>query len=188
MADAAHARPLVEANRTQQSCGLRRHNPEGPNGCARIVSWPVPIRLRSQLRRPSQKRLAHFPKEVSRSARLATGADRPGDGSFFLGGCAATGVGRTWDGSKPGPFSWDRVTLNPFAPPTHRRDALLFATTAVEIVGRGRRPIKASGCLGYSRTPAAESMLPCLVGSSCRLAPSGSRWASARRPRRDLSV
>ena len=68
-----------------------------------------------------------------------------------------------WPQAKP-VFHWDSVTLSPLSPdPPADRDAN-FKTTAVELYGGGRRPFKASGCLGYSRTPAAESMLPGLLG------------------------
>ena len=59
---------------------------------------------------------------------------------------------------------WDSVTLIPSVPRPTGGPRPVFATTAVELYGGGRRPFKASGCLGYSRTPAAESMLPGLLG------------------------
>jgi len=58
------------------------------------------------------------------------------------------GVGRIWDGHRPSPLSWDSVTLIPFVPRPTGGPRRAFKTTAVERYGRGRRPIKAAGCLG----------------------------------------
>ena len=53
---------------------------------------------------------------------------------LVLGGHAAAGVGWTWDGHKPSPFSWDSVTLIPFVPRPTGAAWPDYATTAVAIV------------------------------------------------------
>jgi hypothetical protein len=141
-----------KTSRTQHSCGLRRPGPAGPGGCAGNKPRPVPIRVRSRLRGHSRSGRLTSAAGGSSSARLTGGAGRPAIASFFRGRGPA-GVGRTWDGAwAPSPYSVRRrhadLVSSPDPPPDrgprvdHRGPAQ---------VGRGRRPIKASGYRGCGR-------------------------------------
>jgi hypothetical protein len=146
-ADAAHARPAAEANRTQHSCGLRRPGPVRPSGCARNVSWPVPVLMRSQGRRHSRYDWLAPPKGRPvrhgwRLGRIVRAKAPRVPGSRFGGGREDVGMA-----TSQARFL-GTAHAEPVCPPTHRRAATPLRTTAVEIVGRGRRPFKAAGCLG----------------------------------------
>ena len=131
-----------------------RHADSGgpaPQGRAAVpgnLPWPVPIHRRSLLRRQSKKRLAHSPKGASRSVRLTAGADRPGDFSVTHGSRSGGGREDVGMAKSQARSSLGQRHADPVCPPTHRRTATCLATTAVEICGGGRRPIKAAGYLG----------------------------------------
>jgi hypothetical protein len=149
-ADAEHLRPTVEANRTQHSCRLRRPSPTGPSGCARNPSWPVPILIGSQHRRHSTSdwltpRRACPVRLGWRLGRIVR-AKAP-----RIPGRGLAGVGRILGWPQAKPVTLGQRHAEPAGPPTHRRIATCLATTAVEIRGHGRRPIKPSGCLGGPR-------------------------------------
>jgi hypothetical protein len=175
-------RLAIEANRTQHSCGLRRLRPEGPSGCAREPALAGPGTQAFPDSPPFKKRLAHAPKGVSRSARLAAGADRPGERSWVL----RSRLGGGWEDLGMA-TSQARLTgtahAEPVRPPTHYPTATIVKTTAVELFGRGRRPFKASRCLG-GPGPQWRSRCSLDGGASLGLARGGSRSASARRPPR----
>ncbi len=77
------------------------------------------------------------------------------------------GVGRTWDGHRPSPFYLGQrhadSALVPRPTGGPRPD---YATTAVEIDGRGRRPIKPSGYLGGPGPHLRSRCSPDCLGSS----------------------
>ena len=111
------------------------------------LPWPVPILLRSQLRRqsksdwltPRRERPVRHGWRLGRIVRrrlLLSRRSRGGGGREDLG----------WPLAKP--VSLGQRYADPVGPPTHRRSVTSFATTAVEIYGRGRRPINPAGCLG----------------------------------------
>jgi hypothetical protein len=97
-----------------------------------------------------QKRQAHLLEGGSRSARLTAGAGRQAKFLLLRSGGPA-GVGRTWDGaSAPSPYSLRQLradlVLSPDPPPGRGPDV---DHRGRQEGGRGRRPIKASGCRGY---------------------------------------
>ena len=158
-------------SRTQHSCGLRRPGPAGPGGCAGepapagpdTPSFPGPW--------PFKKRRAHPPQGGGQLGRAHGWGGSSGDG-LLLRGAARRGSGglgmvlrhqaRTHGGSVP---------LTSFRPPTHRRAAAPASHRSQE-VGRGRRPIQASGCRGCGRGPTrADSWSRDVGRSSLRLAP-----------------
>ena len=92
------------ANRTQHSCGLWRPSLGRPSGCAREPALVGPDTPTFPTPRPFKKRLAHSAKGVSRSARLAAGADRPGEYSCSGRVAVWRGSGGRWDGLRPSPL------------------------------------------------------------------------------------
>jgi hypothetical protein len=142
VADTAHARPLVEANRTQHSCGLWRPSPKGPSGCAREPALVGPDTHAFPTPWPFKKRLAHSAKGVSRSARLAGGADRPGEDSSASRVVVWRGAAGRGMATGQARFHGDSVRLIPFVPRPTGGARPTFATTAVEIYGGGQRPSK----------------------------------------------
>jgi hypothetical protein len=141
------------------------------------LPWPVPILIRSQQRRHSKATGSLLERSVPLGTAGGWGGSS-GRSLLWITGRGLAGVGRTWDGHWPERrFSRGQLTLIPFFPPTHRRTA----TCLYDHRGRTRRTRPASHqsvwMPGRSRTPAAESMLPWCLRSSCGLARSGSRSA-----------
>ena len=124
--------------------------------------WPVSILMGSQQRRhsksawltPRRERPVRHGWRLGRIVRAKT----PG-----INGRGRAGVGRTLGWPLAKPVTWGQRSADPACPPTHRRTATCFCDHR----GRNRRTRPAShqsGWLpGWSRTPAAESMLPWLV-------------------------
>ena len=146
-AGAEHARPAAEANRTQQSCGLWRPNPEGPSGCAREPALAGPDTHVFPATPPFKKATGSLPEG---SVPLGSADGWGGSAGRFLRGSRVAvwrGSAGRWDGQWPSPFHWDSVTLIPFVPRPTDGSRPAFTTTAVEIFGCGRCPIKRSGYL-----------------------------------------
>ncbi len=166
-ADAEHTRPAVEANRTQQSCGLWRPSLARPSGCAREPALARPDTHAFPASPPFKKRLAHSSKG---SVPLGTAGGWGGSsGRISYGSRVAVwrGSGGRWDGHRPSPFYLGQGHADPALVPRPtggpRPD---YATTAVEIDGRGRRPIKPSGYLGGPGPHLRSRCSPDCLGSS----------------------
>ena len=159
----------------------------------------APLRRAGRLcrgQRPDRSRYAFVPDSVA--SRTSAGSPSPRKGPVrhgsragrVVGRClllrgAAAGVGWTGEGaSAPSPFSLRQLRADLACPPTHRR-GVARCTTADGKSGRGRRPIKPSGCRGCGPGHATADLASIDKGmSSSRAGPIGSRSASARRPPR----
>jgi len=139
--------------------------PQGQAAVPGTGPRPVPILMRSPARGHSRSGGLTSPRE---------GPVRPGSRRgrvvrrcllLFRGGGPA-GVGRTWDGaSAPSPQQWRRPRADLVWPPDPPpgRGVAVGHRGSVE-VGRGRRPIKASGCRGCGRGHPPRALGPLTMG------------------------
>jgi hypothetical protein len=129
------------------------------------LPWPVPILLGSQQRRhskydwlaPQRERPVRHGWRLGRIVRANTPVlcgSRSGGGREDMG----------WPLAKP-VFLGQRYA-DPVCPPTHRRIATCFCDHRGRTIRRRPASIQSVWMPGRSRTPAAESMLPCWLGSS----------------------
>ena len=149
----ARPRSTAKTNRTRHSDGLRRPSPAGSSGCAGSTVPAGPDTHSFPVSWPLEKRRAHLPRRVG-PVRHGSRRGRSVRRFLLFEGCGPAGVGRTWDGAlAPSPCSVRQPRADLVSspgPPAGRRPVGL--TTAVgQQVGRGRRPIKASGCRGCGR-------------------------------------
>jgi len=139
---------------------------------------PVPILIRSRHRGHS-KAAGSSPQGRGQLGTAHGRGGSSGDGSFFVA-AARRGSGGHWDGaSAPSPYSLRQpradLVSSPGPPPGRRP---VTAPRSAGQVGRGRRPIKASGCRGCGPGLTRADSWPTDIGkSSLWLAP----WAPVRR-------
>ncbi len=138
----------AQTSRTQHSCRLWRPRSAELGGCAGeqapvgpdTRSFPVPW--------PVEERRAHL-----RQGRGQLGSAHGRGGSS--GVSSSVGAALRQGSGGPGMVLWhqarnpgDSFRLISSGPPTHRRSAARYWHRGQKKSGRGRRPIKASGCRG----------------------------------------